>query len=86
MRFFADWLKNKFSDLVVLIFAKFKEKFNIFVVCANVAKEKGVFADEMVSSFFKIAAGKGGGKKDFASRGVEGFEKKDEIEKVFKNF
>ena len=83
MRFFADWLKNKWSNMVVLIFAKLKEKFNIFVVCGSGVVGSGVFANDLVKLLADLAAGKGGGKKDFASAGVDNFSKRAEIEKEF---
>ena len=83
MRFFADWLKDEWPNLVVLIFAKLKEKFNIFVVCSSRAVESGVFANDLVKLLAKLADGKGGGKKDFASAGLYNFNKKEEVEKEF---
>ena len=83
MRVFADWLKNKWSNIVVLIFAKLKEKFNIFVVCSSFAVKSGVFANDLIKLLAERVNGKGGGKKDFASAGVENFNKRAEVEKEF---
>ena len=68
---------------MALIFVVFKEKFNLLVICGELAIRNGIDASLIVKRLSSLANGKGGGKKDFAMAGVENFKEREKIENEF---
>ncbi len=85
LRVFADYIKQKSTNLITLIFSLYDNKYSILVICGAGAVKNGADANNIVRRLGALAGGKGGGRKDFATAGVSNFDKAKEIELEFFN-
>ena len=86
IRNLGDSLKNEEKNLVALIFVSAKDRFNLLVICGGEAVLKGADANLIIKKLISLANGKGGGKKDFATAGIENLNNRQEIEDQFFKF
>ena len=70
LRSMSDRLKDKMSNIVLILTTVNADKSNVLVVCGSEAVKKGVHAGKIVKQIAELTGGKGGGRPDSAMAGI----------------